>query len=215
MQKFPVASLLLCCAGRQRRARTARTCFDLAACRDEVMAVVQRAREAVRSSAFPCELRAADSPRPLAFISNICHLGSGLVRGSPKLQPKGDFWQNVTAVRVVNFIVNFAASLPKDSSRHESLHCFQSSSGPHWADGVSIPKKSDQEYRDDLKAMLEFSSSHWFTRSSTSPDSLVDSFEKFIAPSLPALAGLSSHHPYARHSLRSDPSFEGSSPMVP
>ena len=58
-----------------------------------VMAIVQRTREATRSSAFACELRAADSPRPLAFISNLCYLSSGLVRGWPRLHLKGDFLQ--------------------------------------------------------------------------------------------------------------------------
>ena len=57
----------------------------------EVMTIVQRTREATRSSAFACELRAADSPRPLAFISNLSFLSAGLVQGWPKLQLKGDF----------------------------------------------------------------------------------------------------------------------------
>ena len=43
--------------------------------------------------------------------------------------------------------------------------------------------------------MLEYSSSHWFTRLSTSPDRFTGSFEKFMASSLPALADLSSHPP--------------------
>ena len=59
----------------------------------EVMAVVKRTREAVQSSAFACALRAADSPRPLAFICNHRHLGSGMVRGWQQLQLKGDFFQ--------------------------------------------------------------------------------------------------------------------------
>ena len=59
----------------------------------EVMAIVQRGRDATCSDAFACELRAADSPRPLAFISNLSFLGAGLVRGWPKLELKGDFMQ--------------------------------------------------------------------------------------------------------------------------
>ena len=57
------------------------------------MAIVQRTREATRSSAFACELQAADSPRPLAFISNLSFLSAGLVQGWPQLQRKGDFLQ--------------------------------------------------------------------------------------------------------------------------
>ena len=67
----------------------------------EVMAVVKRTREAARSSAFVCEL-------------NLCHLGPGLVRGWPKLQPKGDFSITqalfVTAVHAARLILNFVAS---------------------------------------------------------------------------------------------------------
>ena len=59
----------------------------------EVIAIVQRTREATRSSAFACELRAADSPRPLAFISNLSFLSSRLVQGWPQLRLKGDFLQ--------------------------------------------------------------------------------------------------------------------------
>ena len=101
-----------------------------------MMAVVKRSREAVQSSAFACELRAADSPRPLAFISNLCHLGSGMVRArlakSCNRKEVSGTTQALsrTAVRVASLIVNFAASLTEDMSRHESLHCFQSSSCP-------------------------------------------------------------------------------------
>ena len=59
----------------------------------EVIAIVQRTREATRSSAFACELRAADSPRPLAVISNMSFLDSRLLPGWPKLRLKGDFLQ--------------------------------------------------------------------------------------------------------------------------
>ena len=59
----------------------------------EVIAIVQRTREVIRSSAFACELRAADSPRPLAFISNLSFLSSRLVQGWPQLRLKGDFLQ--------------------------------------------------------------------------------------------------------------------------
>ena len=59
----------------------------------EVLAIVKRTREATRSSALACELRAADSPRPLAFIRNLSHLSSRLVPGWPRLRLKGDFLQ--------------------------------------------------------------------------------------------------------------------------
>ena len=64
------------------------------------------------------------------------------------------------------------------------------------------------------EAILECSSSPWFTRLSLSPDSLMDSFGKFKASSFSALAGGSSHLPSSHPSPRADPSVEGSSPMA-
>ena len=81
-------------------------------------------------------------------------------------------------------------------------------------DGVSIQKESDQECGDEAKAILEYSSSPWFTRLSLSPDSLTDSFGKFMASSFPALAGGSSHLLLSHRFPRVDPSVEGSSPMA-
>ena len=81
-------------------------------------------------------------------------------------------------------------------------------------DGVSIQKKSDQEYRDEVKAMLGYSSSPWFTRFSISLDSHTDFFAKFIASSFPAPAGLPSHLTSARPSSHSVPSVEGSTHVV-
>ena len=58
---------------------------------EEVIGITKRTCEAVRSSAFACELRAADSPRPIAFISNLSQISSDIVRGWPELQLKGNF----------------------------------------------------------------------------------------------------------------------------
>ena len=130
----------------------------------EVMAIVQRTREATRSSAFACELRAADSPHPLAFISNLSFLSAGLVQGWPQLQRKGDFLQYsgplshscacgklhrelrgmdhrgrfATQVAPL-FPVEFWSSVLEGTSK--ALR-----------DGVSIQDRSDQEDRDGAKA---------------------------------------------------------------
>ena len=187
----------------------------------EVMAIVQRTREATRSSAFACELRAADSPRPLAFISNLCHLSSCLVHGWPRLQRKGDFSQYSGPLRhsctcgkqrrilrgIAHsghfatrapplFLVGFWATVLEAASKT-------------LGDGVSIQKESDQDCGDEAKAILE-----WVTRLSLTPDSLMDSFGKFMVLSFPDLAGGSSHLPSSHPSPRVDPSVEGSSSMV-
>ena len=77
----------------------------------------------------------------------------------------------------------------------------------------TLQKGGDQECGDEGKAILECSSSPCVTRLSSSPDSLMDSFGKFMASSFPALAGGSSHLPSSHPSPRADPSVEGSSPM--
>ena len=156
----------------------------------EVMTIVQRTREATRSSTFACELRAADSPRPLAFISNLSFLSAGLVQGWPKLQLKGDFLQYSGPLSH-----NCACGKPH-RELHGTVHRgrFATQVAPPfpvecWSlvleatskalgDGVSIQAKSDQEDRDGAKAMSDCSSSLWFTRLSVSPDSYLDSFGK-------------------------------------
>ena len=148
----------------------------------EVMAIVQRTREATRSSAFACELRAADSPRPLAFISNLPFRSAGLVRGWPRLKLKGDFLQYSGLVSTVHngrfathvaplFSVDFWSTVLEATSK--ALR-----------DGVSIQAKSDQEDRDGAKAMSDYSSSLWFTWLSLPPDSCMDSSGKFVTSSL-------------------------------
>ena len=66
--------------------------------------------------------------------------------------------------------------------------------------------------RDEAKAILEYSSSPWFTRLSFSPDSLMDSFRKVHGFDIPYSRRwlLSSNY----LSPRTDPSVEGSSPMA-
>ena len=132
----------------------------------EVMAVVKRTRQATRSSAFACELRAADSPRPLAFISNLSHLGSRLVQGWSRLQLKGEFLQYSRPLRHScsrgkphrelrgithgrQFATRVAPLFPIEfwSTVLEAV-------GTALGDGVSIQKKGDQEHRDEAKAML-------------------------------------------------------------
>ena len=178
------------------------------------MAIVQRTREATRSSAFACELRAADSPRPLAFISNLSFLSAGLVQGWPKLQLKGDFLQYSgplshscacgnphRELRGIDHRGRFATQVAP-----MFLVVFWSSVlegiGKALRDGVSIQNRSDQEDRDGAKAMSDYSSSPWFTMLSRSPDSHMGSFDKFVASSL-------SSYPFSR----TDPSVEGSLPM--
>ena len=99
----------------------------------EVIAIVQRTREVTRSSAFACELRAADSPRPLAFISNMSFLDSRLVQGWPQLRLKGDFLQcSGPLSRSCSCGKNhryFEAWLTEDSSQRKSCRCFRSASG--------------------------------------------------------------------------------------
>ena len=99
----------------------------------EVMAIVQRTREAVRSSAFACELRAADSPRPLAFISNLSQLGSGVVQGWPRLRQKetscNTLALSLTIVLVASSIRNYLELGRKESLRQGCLHCSQWISG--------------------------------------------------------------------------------------
>ena len=174
----------------------------------EVIAIVQRTREATRSSAFACELRAADSPRPLAVISNMFFLDSRLLPGWPKLRLKGDFLQysgplnrgcscgkNHRVLRGMAHRGQFATKV---------LPVFPVS---FWSkvleaicitlrDGVSIQKASSQEYGDD--GILGYSSSPWVTKLSSSPESFMESFGKFMASSFPALAGASSHIPASR-----------------
>ena len=140
----------------------------------EVIAIVQRTREATRSSAFACELRAADSPRPLAFISNVSFLDSRLVQGWPQLRLKGDFLQ-------------YSGPLSR------SFAAWLKATDKTLRDGVTSQKGSFQESGEGANEIHGCSSSPWVTNLSSSPDSLVDSFEKFMAASLPALAGASSH----------------------
>ena len=86
----------------------------------EVIAIVQRTREVTRSSAFACELRAADSPRPLAFISNMSFLDSRLVQGWPQLRLKGDFLQ---------YSGTLSRSCSCGKNHRKSCRCFRSASG--------------------------------------------------------------------------------------
>ena len=162
----------------------------------EVMAIVQRAREATRSSAFTCEPWAADSPRPLAFISNLSFLSAGLVQGWPKLQLKGDFLQYSGPL-----CLSCACGNPHRELRgidHRGRFATQvaplfpvvfwssvlEGTGKALRDGVSIQNRSDQENRDGAKAMSDYSSSPWFTMLSRSPDSHMGSFDNFVASSL-------------------------------
>ena len=65
-------------------------------------------------------------------------------------------------------------------------------------DGVAIQKGSFQECGDGANEIHGYSSSPWVTNLPSSPDSLMDSFEKFMAASLRALTGASSHTPASR-----------------
>ena len=129
------------------------------------MAVVNRTREAIRCSAFACELRAANSPRRFAFISNLCHLSSRLVQGWPRLQHKVDFMQNTGPLRhscscgKPHRILRDIA--PRGQFATQVLPLFpvgiwstvlEATSKTLW-DGVSILKDSDQECGDEAKAV--------------------------------------------------------------
>ena len=141
----------------------------------EIMAITKRTREAVRSSAFACELRAADSPRPLAFISNLSQLGSGVVQGWPWLRQKGKFLQ-------------YTGPLPHSCScgkQHPKLlgvgqeRKFARGVSPlcavdFWTkvlvtasntlrDGVKFPEESVQDSRGEEQTRLEYSGSPWFS----------------------------------------------------
>ena len=132
MQVFSVAPIFLCFARRQRKSATTWASFDFGSLQKfwrSSNAIVQRTREATRSSAFAGQLRAGDSPRPLAFFSNLCHLSSRLVQDEPKLQPKIQAL-SVTAVLVRRSIEYFEALLAEDISQREFFRCFRLASGP-------------------------------------------------------------------------------------
>ena len=183
----------------------------------EIMPIVKRSREATRSSAFPCELRAADSPPFLAFISNLCHLSSRLVQGWPRLELKGDLLfrhsctcgQNHRKHRGIAHRGQFATQvLPLFAVGFWST--VLEATSKTLRDGVLIQKESDQECGDEAKAILEYSSSPWIHQII-----VISSFGKFMASSFPALAGGSSHLLSSHPSPRVDPSVDGSSPMAP
>ena len=175
----------------------------------EVIAIVQRTREVTRSSAFACELRAADSPRPLAFISNLSFLSSRLVQGWPQVRLKGDFLQcsgplsrscscgkNHRVLRGLAHRGQFATQvLPVFP-----VSCWAAvlqATDKTLRDGVTSQKGCFQECGEGANEIHGYSSSPWVTNLSSSPGSLMDSFEKFMAASLPALAETSSHNPAA------------------
>ena len=138
----------------------------------EVLAIVKRTREATRSSAFACELRAAVCPRPLAFISNLCHLSPRLVQGWPRLQRKGDFLKYSGPLRHNCACGKDRRTLPRGQFATPVLPLFPvgfwstvlEATRKTLRDGVSIPKGSDHGCRDEAKAILGYSSSPWFTR---------------------------------------------------
>ena len=188
----------------------------------EIMAITKRTREAVRSSAFACELRAADSPRPVAFISNLSQLGSGVVHGWPKLRQKGNFLEYIGPL-------SHSCSCGRQHTKLIGVgqeRKFVTGMSPlftvdFWTkvlvtasktlrDGVKFPEESVQDSQSEEQTGLEYSGSPWFSSLSSSPDSQMDMYNVFIHPSLPAPGGTSSHL-----SASSIPSLEGSSSTGP
>ena len=200
---------------RQRRSAATRASVDLASCRSDSDRSTYS--EATRSSAFACELRAADSPRPLAFISNLSLLNSRLVQGCPKLRLRGVFLQysgprnrscacgkSHRVLRGMAHRGHFATEvLPVFPVSFWST--VLEATSKTLRDGVSILKGSVQECGDEANSILGYSSS---------PYSLMDSFGKFLGSSFPARAGASSQILASPISHCANPSAEGSSPMV-
>ena len=176
----------------------------------EAIAIVRRTREVTRSSAFACELRATDSPRPLAFTSNLSFLSSRLVQGWPQLRLKADFLQysgplsrccscgkNHRVLRGLAHRGQFATQvLPVFPVSFWSA--VLQATDKTLRDGVTSQKGSFQECGEGANEIHGYSSSPWVPNLSSSPDSLMDSFEKTMGASLPALAGASSHTPASR-----------------
>ena len=159
----------------------------------EVMAIVKRTREATWSSAFACGLRAADSPRLLAFISNLGHLSWTLVRGWQGWNSKEISCNiqalSVTAALVGKIIGHFDALLTEGSSQRKF---FRSESGPQCTKLQVKPLGMAFQFRREVIKSVETkrkqSSStlhHWATRLSLSPDSPHGLFQKvhgFVLP---------------------------------
>ena len=174
MQKLPIKAFPLSHSRGQRRSQQLHgpaSIWQLA----DVMAIVQCTREATRSSAFACELGAADSPRPLAFISNLSFLSAGLVRGWPSLELKGDFLQcsgplnRSCACGRKNRVLRGLAHRGQFATKFLPLFpvSFWSTvldaSNKTLRDGVSYLQGSGHEREDESYEILGYSSSPWIT----------------------------------------------------
>ena len=92
----------------------------------EVMAIVRHTREATRST-FACELRAADSPRPLAFLSISAISPHAWFKAGQGCNSEEISCNFCTCGKIIEY---FEALLTEDSSQRKFFRCFWSDSGP-------------------------------------------------------------------------------------
>ena len=174
----------------------------------EVIAIVQRTREVIRSSAFACELRILHVPSPSsatclfsAHASFKAGHSSGSKETSCSIQAR-----SVAAVLVGRIIGHFEAWLTEDSSPRKSCRCFRSASGQRCCKQQTKPLgmalqvrrevfKSAVKVRTRSMGTLRHPGSPTYRQLLTALWTLSD---KFMAASLPALAEASSHTPASR-----------------
>ena len=117
---------------------------------------------------------AADSPRPLAFISNLCHLSSSLVRGWPRLQKQ----RRLLAIHWPSPSQLYWWQASSRTSWHHCRWTIRNTSCFAVSDRILVHsvgsnkqgcEESDQECQDEVKATLEYSSSLYGRRQSCWP----------------------------------------------
>ena len=157
----------------------------------EVIAIVQRTREVTRSSAFACRAtgrRFSTSPRlhqQTCLFSTHASFKAGHSSGSKETSCSIQA-RSVAAVLAGRIIGYFAAWLTEDSSQRKSCRCFRSASGQRCCKQQAKPlgmasqvrRGSSQACGEGANEIHGYSSSPWVANLSSSPDSLMDSFQK-------------------------------------
>ena len=136
----------------------------------EKMAIVQRTREAVRGSAFACELRVSRFSTSARFhqqsLSPQLRPGSRLATVARHWPSPSQLflWQASSRTSWHHCRWTVRSTEVSAVSDRILVHSVGSNKQGPWRWRFNFSKECDQECRDEVKAMLEYSSSPWFTR---------------------------------------------------
>ena len=156
----------------------------------EAVSLGSRAHDVARGSASACELRAAEFPRPMAFLCNLRHMVSQLTSGWPEFPAKGPFLDNVAGAAINTAI--FAAPIRQGRSSLEPKVSYQNNFGPEFYSGVSPTtvafgtgcwrvKKFQGQRQVATGDASNYGKASWIKVLAESPESFRDEFNVFIS----------------------------------